>query len=53
MVCWETAIQILKLYQYLENEEGSADDFDEEIQIKTDDATESGYGKKKVIVKPH
>ena len=32
--------------QHLENEEGSADDSDEEIQIETDDATEAGYEKK-------
>lgn len=30
---------------HLENEEGSAHDFDEEIQIETDNATGAGYEK--------
>ena len=33
--------------EHLENEEGSADDSDEEIQTETDNAREAGYEKKR------
>ena len=39
--------------EHLENEEGSADDSDEEIQTETDNAREAGYEKKESHVKPH